>query len=108
MSMTGAPWFTAWHGKGVTVTVSYADFTIRNYGKATVIFDGYSEDPSIKDNTHQRHGANIQVIVKFNAETEFVGRKEDFLSRSSKKKRSDQSYDHGAGEDGLHYYQCIR
>ena len=44
MSLMVAPWFTAWHGKRVTVTV---------------IFDGYNEDPSIKDNTHQRRGEKL-------------------------------------------------
>lgn len=66
---------------------SYADCTTRNYGKATVVFGGYSKDPSIKNNTHQRHGANTHPIVNFNAETEFVGRKDDFLSRSCNKQR---------------------
>ncbi len=67
------------------IAQSYADFTIRHYGKATVVFDGYSEGPSIKDNTHQRLGENTHPIVNFNAETEFVGRKDDFLSRSCNK-----------------------
>ena len=35
------------------VAESYADFTVRYYGRATVVFDGYGEGPSIKDNTHQ-------------------------------------------------------
>ena len=62
-----------------------ADFTIRHYGKATIVFDGYSEGPSIKDNTHQRRGQNTHPIVSFNAKTEFVGKKEDFLSRPCNK-----------------------
>ena len=61
-----------------------ADFTIRHYGKATIVFDGYSEGPSIKDNTHQRRGQNTHPIVSFNAKTEFVGKK-DFLSRPCNK-----------------------
>ncbi len=67
------------------IAQSYADFTIRHYGKATVVFDGYSEGPSIKDNTHQRLDENTHPIVNFNEETEFVGRKGDFLSRSCNK-----------------------
>ena len=39
-----------------TIASSYADFTVRHYGLATVVFDGYGEGPSIKDNTHQRRG----------------------------------------------------
>ena len=38
------------------IAESYADFTVRHYGQATVVFDGYGEGPSIKDNTHQRRG----------------------------------------------------
>jgi len=34
----------------------YADFTVRHYGQATVVFDGYGEGPSMKDNTRQRRG----------------------------------------------------
>ena len=64
---------------------SYADFTIRHYGKATIVFYGYSEGPSIKDNTHQRRGQNTHPIVNFNAKTEFVGRKDEFLSRPCNK-----------------------
>ena len=67
------------------IAQSYADFTIRLYGKATVVFDGYREGPSIKDNTHQRRGENTHPIVNFNAETEFVGRKDYFLTRSCNK-----------------------
>jgi len=36
------------------IAESYADFTVRHYGRATVVFDGYGEGPSIKDNAHQR------------------------------------------------------
>lgn len=64
------------------IAQSYADFTTRHYG---IVFDGYSEGPSIKDNTHQRRGENTHPIVNFNAKTEFVGRKNDFLSRSCNK-----------------------
>lgn len=64
---------------------SYADFTIYHYGKATVVFDGYSEGPSIKDNTHQRRGQHAHPIISLDAKTEFVGRKDDFLSRSFNK-----------------------
>jgi len=36
---------------------------------------------NIKDNMHQRYAENTHPIVNFNAETKFVGRKDDFLSR---------------------------
>jgi len=62
----------------------YADFTVRRYCQATVVFDGYGEGPSIKDNTHQRRGKSMLPIVSFTAETEFSGKK-DFLSRDENK-----------------------
>ena len=50
----------------------FADFAIRHYGPATpVVFDGYEEGPSIKDNTHQRRGRKMHPVVSFTAETEF-------------------------------------
>ena len=67
------------------IAESYADFTVRHYGQATLVFDGYGEGPSIKDNTHQRRGQKIHPIVSFTAETEFSGKNEDFLSRDKNK-----------------------
>ena len=67
------------------IAQSYVDFTNRHYGLATVVFDGYGGGPSIKDNTHQRRGHNIHPVVKFTEETEFSGKKGDFLSRDSNK-----------------------
>ena len=60
-------------------------FTIKHYGKAAVVFDGYSDSASIKDNTHQRRGQNTHPVINFTAQTEFVGRKDDFLSVSVNK-----------------------
>ena len=65
-----------------TIAESYADITVCRYGLATVVFDGYS-GPSIKDNTHQWRAR----VVHFIAETEFVGEKDDFMSRASNKHR---------------------
>ena len=79
----GLPW-----KRGVSygaIAQSYADFTIRHYGLATVVFDGYSGGPSIKDNTRQRRGQNIHPVVRFTADTEFAGKKDECLSRDSNK-----------------------
>ncbi|KAG1659992.1 Ester hydrolase C11orf54 [Nymphon striatum] len=68
------------------IAKAYADFTSKQYGSATVVFDGYLAGPSIKDSTHQRRGqATIHPIVNFTGETEFEGKKEEFLSRGSNK-----------------------
>ena len=67
------------------IAESYADFTVRHYGQATVVFHGYGEGPSMKDNTHQRRRKNLHPIVSFTAETEFSGKQDDFLSRDKNK-----------------------
>ncbi len=63
----------------------YVDFTCRHYGMATVVFDGYCGSPSIKDSTLQRRGHNIHPVVIFTEETEFSGKKGDFLSHNINK-----------------------
>ena len=67
-----------------SIAQSYADVTIRQYGLATVAFDGYG-GPSIKDNTYQRRGMNIHPVVHFTTDTEFIGKKGQFLSRAANK-----------------------
>ena len=58
------------------VCLTYTSHILNHYGvQTTVVFDGYEGGPSIKDNTHQRHGKNIYSIVHFTAETEFFGKK---------------------------------
>ena len=66
-----------------TIAESYADFTVRHYGQARAVFDGYGEGPSMKDNTHIRDEEKTSPIVNFTAETS--NKKEDFLSRDTKK-----------------------
>ena len=71
------------------IVQKYTDFTVRHYGPGTmIVFDGYEEGPSIKDNTHQRRANNTPYpIVNFTAETEFSGKKEEFLSMDINKQR---------------------
>ena len=65
------------------IAESYVDFTVRHYSQATVVFDGYGEGPSIKDNTYQEK--NMHPIVSFTPETEFSCKKDDILSRDENK-----------------------
>ena len=69
-----------------SIADEYAKFNLDLYGHATVVFDGYSGGPGIKDNTHQRQGAN-KTANKVNIldATKFVGKKEDFLSNVENK-----------------------
>ena len=51
----------------------HASFKVDNYGMATVVFDGYTERPSTKDNVHQRQVTNkIDISIA----TQFVGKKD--------------------------------
>lgn len=53
----------------------YADFTIKHYELATVVFDGFGAGISIKDNTHKIRPQNIyDPIVQFIRDTEFQGK----------------------------------
>jgi len=63
----------------------YVDFTLRNYGMATVVFDGYRDQPSVKDCTHQRRQQKNHPKVSFTPATVFTGNKEEFLSQGCNK-----------------------
>jgi len=83
----------------------YGDFTVRHYGQATVVFDGHRERPSIKDNTHQTWEKNMNPIVSFTAETQFSGKKEDFLSHHENKADMYALISKGLTERGCHIIQ---
>ena len=64
---------------------SYVDFTVRNYGTATVVFDGYQDIPSIKDNIRDMRQQRQNPLVSVSADTVFSGEKDEFLSRRRNK-----------------------
>lgn len=64
-----------------SIADDYASFTVKHYGKATIVFDGYIGGPNTKDITHQRRRQNrTSNKVNIAEGTKFVGKKEDFLS----------------------------
>ena len=67
------------------IAESFADFTLKHYELAVVVFDGYTENPYINDNTYLRRGHNLYPIVSFTPETVFSGKKEEFLARDINK-----------------------
>jgi hypothetical protein len=70
------------------IAKQYAEFTVKHYGLATVVFDGYEAGPSIKDNAHKRRQKHIHYpIVHFTGDTEFEGKQEEFLSLGSNKQK---------------------
>lgn len=68
------------------IAKSYAKFTFKNYGCATIIFDGYSEGASTKDSTHLRRGSQNHPQINCTPSTVFKGKKEDFLKNKMNKK----------------------
>ena len=69
-----------------SIAEMYASFAVNQYGNATVIFDGYSEGPTTKDNTHKRRRGNqFGNRVHITDATVFSGNKEDFLANDANK-----------------------
>ena len=62
------------------IAESYADFTVRHYGQATVVFDGYDEGPSIKDNMHQRRGKTCILLLVSLQKQSFQAKMRIFVS----------------------------
>ena len=63
-----------------------ASFTVKNYGRATVEFDGYDIGPSIKDYTHHRRSRKLNANKVNIAEvTKFAGEKENLWSSGENK-----------------------
>ena len=54
----------------------------RLYGN---IAKGGEEETTIKYDTHQRSGHNIQTLVSFTAETDLSGKKDEILARDTTK-----------------------
>ena len=63
----------------------YSDYVSRKYGRALVVFDGYSNGPSTKDMTHLRRRGNPTVDVNFTTEMEVTEKKDCFLANQHNK-----------------------
>lgn len=85
-----------------SIATTYASFTVRHYGNATVVFDGYDGGPSIKDNTHQRRSRSQHQTVNVTDATEFVGKKEEFLSNDKNKQAIINLISDGLQQAGCH------
>ena len=77
--------------KGATydqICEQYSAYVIKKYGKATVVFDGYSDTPSTKDCAHiRRSRGKIGVTVQFTSSMALQTKKEEFLSNEQNKQR---------------------
>ena len=67
-----------WHNDSTFRDIArcYASFVTANYGQATVVFDGYTSEYTIKDMTHNRRTNTIFPSVNFTPDMTFTGSKE--------------------------------
>jgi hypothetical protein len=79
----------------------YVDFIIAKYGSATIVFDGYGEDPSTKDAAHlRRTGGVCSTSINFTGNMILNSKEEQFLSNPHNKQifidmLSDKLHEHG-------------
>ena len=74
-----------WVKGGTYVTEHYANFVLKTYGVATVVFDGYEDAPSVKDNTHFYRGKTGHATVHVRADAVFASKRDNFLENASSK-----------------------
>ena len=66
----------------------YVTYVTKRYGKATIVFDGYEDGPTIKDATHCRcTGSSKGPNVIFTGETSLKLKKNEFLGNKVNKQR---------------------
>ena len=72
-----------------SVCEMYVRYVTQKYGKTTIIvFDGYKEEPTIKDATQlRRTGATSGVIVHFSGDMIIQSKKDQFLNNKETKQR---------------------
>ena len=62
-----------------------ANFVLKTYAVATVVFDGYKAAPSVKDNTHFYCGKTGHATVHVRTDAVFASKRDNFLENVSNK-----------------------
>ena len=71
---------------GNNVIFQYSQYIKFKYGLCCVVFDGYDEDPSIKEHEHQRRSRNASCCIKLDLHNQkFHLVKKEFLKNSKSK-----------------------
>ena len=79
----------------------YSVYVTRKYGRAIIVFDGYSDKPSTKDCAHMRKsGGTIGVTVHFTSSMPLQTKKEEFLSNKPNKQRFNALFLRGWNKQG--------
>ena len=71
-----------------SVSHLYVRYVTQKYGAATIVFDGYNDDPTTKDDTHlRRTGDCVGVTVHFASGMIIKSEKDEFLNNKANKQR---------------------
>ena len=71
-----------------SILQSYTSHVKKRYGKAVILFDGYTSGPSTKDGTHQRRLGTLQGrAVNFQTQMSLKIKTEEFLSSDENNQR---------------------
>ena len=71
-----------------SVCQMYVRYVTQKYGLATIVFDGYTDEPSTKDATQlRRTGACSSVTIHFTGDMIIQSKKEEFLNNKINKQR---------------------
>ena len=63
----------------------YANFVLKTYSVATIVFVGYKDAPSVRDNTHFHLGKTGHVTVHLRVDAVFASKRDNFLENASNK-----------------------
>ena len=66
----------------------YVKYVIQRYGTVIIVFDGYTDEPTIKDVTHiQRAGSGACITVHFTGDMVIKSNKDEFLRNWANKQQ---------------------
>ena len=68
------------------IVESFAEYSMKQYGKDDVVFDGYEQSLSTKSNTHEKRRKGGDTQVNFSLNTECKYEREDFFSDTANKR----------------------
>ena len=91
-SLMVAPFFIAFHGSKAqlidAVSQQYVRYVTQRYGHVSVVFEGYTANPTTKDVTHLRRGSSSGgVVVHFTGNMTVQYKKDVFLNNEENKQR---------------------
>ena len=62
------------------MSIHYKNYVTSNYGQSTIVFDGYGNNPSMRDHEHSRPSCNTSPKAKIGNEIKVTMNQATFLS----------------------------